>query len=80
VVVPRPIAWVTTLNPDGMVNAAPYRYPSKLVNLFRRTTCPIRNQIRSGYGLKTCRLCDVQACLRQGCPVESTYLHGEGQS
>lgn len=23
VIVPRPIAWVTTLNPDGGVNAAP---------------------------------------------------------
>jgi len=26
VVVPRPIAWVTTLNPDGSVNAAPYSF------------------------------------------------------
>lgn len=25
-VVPRPIAWVTTLNPDGSVNAAPYSF------------------------------------------------------
>lgn len=26
VIVPRPIAWVTTLNPDGSVNAAPFSY------------------------------------------------------
>ena len=25
-VVPRPIAWITTLNPDGSVNAAPYSF------------------------------------------------------
>ena len=25
-VVPRPIAWVTTLNEDGQVNAAPFSY------------------------------------------------------
>ena len=25
-VIPRPIAWVTTLNPDGSVNAAPFSY------------------------------------------------------
>ena len=25
-VVPRPIAWITTLNPDGTVNAAPYSF------------------------------------------------------
>lgn len=26
VVVPRPIAWVTSLNPDGSVNAAPFSF------------------------------------------------------
>jgi flavin reductase (DIM6/NTAB) family NADH-FMN oxidoreductase RutF len=25
-IVPRPIAWVTTVNPEGVVNAAPYSY------------------------------------------------------
>ena len=25
-VTPRPIAWVTTLNPDGVVNAAPFSF------------------------------------------------------
>lgn len=25
-VVPRPIAWVTTVNPDGVINAAPYSF------------------------------------------------------
>ena len=25
-VVPRPIAWVTTLSPEGRVNAAPYSF------------------------------------------------------
>lgn len=26
VVIPRPVAWITTLNPDGSVNAAPYSF------------------------------------------------------
>lgn len=26
IVVPRPIAWVTTLNPDGVINAAPFSF------------------------------------------------------
>ena len=25
-IVPRPIAWVTTVSPDGVVNAAPYSF------------------------------------------------------
>ena len=25
-IVPRPIAWVTTVNPDGVVNAAPFSF------------------------------------------------------
>ncbi|MEM0907425.1 MAG: flavin reductase family protein [Pseudomonadota bacterium] len=45
-VIPRPVAWITTIDPDGVVNAAPYSFfnvfaedpPLLIVGMNRKTT------------------------------------------
>src|ERR1700689_2387338 len=54
-VVPRPIAWVTTLNEDGSVNAAPFSYfqlmgenpPLVVLGIGKRADGSIKDSLRN---------------------------------
>ena len=45
-IIPRPIAWVTTINSEGQVNAAPYSFFNVFGQFWERTRYPPKATFR----------------------------------